>query len=229
MLESDRKTQMSDSESMQAILLDEFGDIDSIRMGTHPKPILQEGQGDMLIKVLACSVSPGDIRTIDGTIDILRTPPSWPCVPGHDVCGIIEQLDETDEDAVEHFSVGDCIVSTSPGINLLGGLAEYALVKSAPASIKPDAISAIEGAGLPSSAQRAVQGARQANVHEGQRVLVLGASGGFGTYLIQMLRNDGAYIVATSTQHDLVKSLGADKACLYFQTQAKGTTLFTCN
>ena len=72
---------------MKAAVATEFGQPDAvIRMATdRPKPSIQPGK--VLVHVHACSLSPGDYRTILGDCDLVRTPASWPYIPGGDVCG----------------------------------------------------------------------------------------------------------------------------------------------
>ena len=74
---------------MKAAVATAFGEPDTvIRMATdRPKPSIQPGK--VLVHVHACSLSPGDYRTISGDVDYFRTPASWPYVPGGDVCGAI--------------------------------------------------------------------------------------------------------------------------------------------
>ena len=205
---------------MRAALVSRFGRVNEvISVGEYPKPVLDSKARQakprlMLIKVLACSISPGDTRTIDGSVSLLRTPKSWPYVPGHDVCGVVEDIDPADP-ACEFIKAGDCIVATSSKIMMKDGLAEFALVESATAAVKPDNVSAEHAATLGTSAQRALQAVRNAKVSQGERVLVLGGSGGFGTFLIQLLKARGATVVATSTQAELLKSIGADQVIDY--------------
>jgi len=87
-----------------------------------------------------------------------------------------------------------------------GGLAEYALVKKAHTSLVPDSLSLVEAAALPSSALAAMRCA-EAHMRKGDRVLVLGASGGVGVHLVQFLRIFGAsHIAGTSTAAGLLAS-----------------------
>ena len=93
---------------MKCILVTDYGTIDDIVnfSNAHPKPILKEGSKQMLVRVLSCSTSPGDWRTMSGSVDAVRKP-DIPYIPSQDVCGIVEQVDgECD------FKAGDCIVGT---------------------------------------------------------------------------------------------------------------------
>jgi len=84
----------------------------------------------LLVKVKACSLSPGDCRMLGGHKDLICTPEkcgsSWPYVPGLDVFGVVEDVDSNLKEA--KFKVGDEIIGTWDIVGL-GGMAEYALVK----------------------------------------------------------------------------------------------------
>jgi len=205
------------TETMKAIVNTHFGAIDDVlRMDlTHPRCNLADSQpGDMLIKVLACSLSPGDNRNINGSVSFIRKC-QFPWTPGHDVCGEIVAIRDDDADAKQHFAPGDIIVTTSSQTIMQGGLAEYALVESAHAAKKPPNIRPAAAATLGSSAQRALQAVRKVKVGSGHRVLVLGGSGGFGSFVIPLLKAKGAFVVTTSTQDSFCRELGADRVLNY--------------
>lgn len=81
---------------MKAAVATAFGQPDAVlQIATdRPKPAMQPGK--ILVHVQACSLSPGDYRTILGDADLFRTPESWPYIPGGDVCGTISALRKTD-------------------------------------------------------------------------------------------------------------------------------------
>jgi len=201
--------------TMRAAAVSRFGIADEVLscVPDFTKPIVKEGSGDMLVKVLALSLSPGDWRTIMGDADLFRTPKSWPYVPGGDVCGVVEAIDPACKDT--KFSVGQTVVSTWEG-TAWGGMAEYALVKPKFSAALPKGLSPEEGAALANSAGHALNGLRKAKVKPGDRVLVLGGSGGVGCSLLQILKALGAsYVAATSTDAALCTSLGADRVINY--------------
>jgi len=211
------QTQPLPAETMKAIVNTHFGAIDDVlRMDpTHPRCNLADSQpGEMLIKVLACSLSPGDNRNINGSASFIRKC-QFPWIPGHDVCGEIVAIRDDDADAKQHFAPGDIIVTTSSQVLMKGGLAEYALVESAHAAKKPPNLRPAAAATLGSSAQRALQAVRQVKVGSGHRVLVLGGSGGFGSFVIPLLKAKGAFVVTTSTQDSFCRELGADRVLNY--------------
>jgi NADPH:quinone reductase-like Zn-dependent oxidoreductase len=79
----------------------------------------------MLIRTLAASISVGDHRNLNGSTALVRSPPSFPFIPCHDVCGIVQVVGSK----AEGFKVGDRIAATGESANY-GGLAEYCVVDS---------------------------------------------------------------------------------------------------
>ncbi len=203
--------------TMKCVLASAFGKADDVlRMENEwPRPELQPGSKDVIVRALACSLSPACTRMLDGSVDIVIRPPSFPYIPGMDICGIVEEVGEGGSD----FKVGDCIISSN-GMMPTGGLAEYAIVKaSSNAAIIPKCVSAIEAASIPCSSVTAKQAVQMSNIKDGHRILVLGGSGGVGTALVQLARNAGAsFIAATSTDEKLLKSLGVNRVINYNET-----------
>eukprot|EP00286_Rhodomonas_abbreviata_P001895 CAMPEP_0181291304 /NCGR_PEP_ID=MMETSP1101-20121128/1893_1 /TAXON_ID=46948 /ORGANISM="Rhodomonas abbreviata, Strain Caron Lab Isolate" /LENGTH=346 /DNA_ID=CAMNT_0023395681 /DNA_START=292 /DNA_END=1328 /DNA_ORIENTATION=+ len=213
---------------MAAATVKQFGDIDSVisMSYTHPKPTLELKSGNILIKVKACSLSPGDCRMIGGHKDLFCTPEkcgtTWPYIPGLDVCGTVVEVD-TEGDGktkpAERFKVGDEIIGTWDMVGL-GGMAEFALVKAKCAAVIPPGlgISAVEAAALANSASHALFVFERAQIKAGERVLLIGGSGGVGTALTQLCKDAGAaYVACVSTDATLMTSLGADRVVDYRQ------------
>jgi 2-methylene-furan-3-one reductase len=203
---------------MKAVTASAFG-VDSNKLlsisNDRVKPKLAEakgnGQGFLLVRVQACSLSPSDYRMLTGDASLVKKPRIFPYVPGGDVCGVVEEVGEV----VTGFKVGDSIVGTW-NVWGEGGLAEYTLVDSKLAVLKPDNISAVQGAALANSAGHAICAVRAAAVSPGNRVLVLGGSGGVGSSIVQLSKMEGAaFIAATSTDAAMVTSLGADRVIDY--------------
>lgn len=196
---------------MNCALIESHGDdIDKLlRIGQLPKP--QRKRGELLVKVKAVALAPGDVRVMKGHCDFFQSPGTFPYIPGGDFCGIVEEADPT-----SRFRSGDGIVAMFELPRPLNALAEYCVVKESLAEIKPPDISWINAACLTSSAVAAFLAAR--HVTEGSRIMILGASGGVGTFLVQLCKNAKAsFIAATSTDQVLVKSLGADVVIDYTQ------------
>uniref|UniRef100_A0A7R9WJG4 Enoyl reductase (ER) domain-containing protein n=1 Tax=Pseudictyota dubia TaxID=2749911 RepID=A0A7R9WJG4_9STRA len=219
--------------TMKVAVATGFGDIDSdVHIRTDwPRPSLKDDdiafykkQHDikpkddvrfMVIRVLSCALAPGDVRILSGKTSYMQLPPGGhPYVPGSDVCGVVEEV----QDGETKFKVGDVVVSRFDEPRPLGGLAEYRLVRTDLSERAPTKLSPEQCCGLPASgmaakllAERYVQG--------GDRVLILGGSGGVGTMLCQYVKLRGAsFIAATSTTKALVESLGADVVIDYRTT-----------
>lgn len=166
----------------------------------------------LIIKVLACALAPGDCRLFTGKTDMLQLPKHGrPYVIGSDVCGIVTEVAEGED----YFKVGDKIVARFDEPQPHGMCAEYACVKAVFSEKCPASIPANEACTLPASAA-AAQLVAQTLVQQNSRVLLLGASGGLGTFFCQYAKLQGAsFLAATTTQPDLVKSLGVDRVIDY--------------
>eukprot|EP00581_Thalassiosira_minuscula_P010327 CAMPEP_0183702530 /NCGR_PEP_ID=MMETSP0737-20130205/597_1 /TAXON_ID=385413 /ORGANISM="Thalassiosira miniscula, Strain CCMP1093" /LENGTH=352 /DNA_ID=CAMNT_0025929147 /DNA_START=90 /DNA_END=1148 /DNA_ORIENTATION=+ len=201
---------------MKAMQVHEFLDLwgqdektaeSNLRMNdVAPKPTALKKQ-QLLIKVLACSISPGDVIMAQGNMLIMRQP--FPFVPGMDVCGAI-----VDSNGSIEYQNGNVIVASN-GMTPIGGMAEYMIVDEAEATLKPADVSNEEGASCSSAAT--ARNAVMDHVTEGDRVLILGGSGGVGSAAIQIAKAHAkaSLVVATSTQFDLCRELGADRVIDY--------------
>jgi len=171
------------------------GSIDSsLEVGSRPLPQATEN-GTVLVRVLACALAPGDPRVLSGACDKYQAPPSFPYVPGGDVCGVVEDASRS-----EKFKEGDCVYAMFDEAPR-NGLAEYAVIKDTLAAKKPVRASPLEAAALASSALTAWWASRQF-VKTGDRVLVLGGTGGVGAHLVQLVKTVGhAHFVACTTSH----------------------------
>jgi NADPH:quinone reductase-like Zn-dependent oxidoreductase len=129
-------------------------------------------------------------------------------VPGIDVAGTVVAIGS----AVTRFSVGDDVYG-----NARGSFAEYAAALEKKLAIKPANLSFEQAAVVPVSASTALQALEAGKVQSGQKVLVLGASGGVGSYAVQLAKAFGAEItgVSSTAKLDLVRSLGADDVLDY--------------
>ena len=137
----------------------------------------------------------------------------FPYVPGLDVCGQVVE-------AVPPFAVGDWVVATWGDAFGAGGAAEYSVVDPALTVPKPEGLDCVGAAALANSAGHALMALRAAKVQPGDRVLVLGGSGGVGTAMVQLARTaefGASYVAATSTDVGLLASLGVDRPIDYSQ------------
>ncbi|KAL7558741.1 hypothetical protein ACA910_010897 [Epithemia clementina (nom. ined.)] len=166
-----------------------------------PVPRLQKNE--MLIKVQACSISAGDVIMVGGNLIFLH-PNAFPFVPGMDVCGKV-----VDPNGSEKFKAGDVVVAAN-GMSPVGGMAEYMAIKQPEAVLKPESVPVLNAAA--SSSAITARNAVMDHVKEGDRVLILGGSGGVGSAAISFAKHvaKASFVATTSTQADLCTSLGAD-------------------
>jgi NADPH:quinone reductase-like Zn-dependent oxidoreductase len=130
-------------------------------------------------------------------------------VRGNDLAGRVEAIGKD----VTQFQVGDEVYGTSDGT-----FAEYVSAKASKVALKPANLSFEQAAAVPTSALTALQGLRDhAEAQPGQRVLLIGASGGIGTFAVQLAKAFGAEVtgVCSTTKVDMVRSLGADHVIDY--------------
>jgi NADPH:quinone reductase-like Zn-dependent oxidoreductase len=199
---------------MRAMVYDRYGlprEVLGMTQLDRPFP----GSDEVLIKVRAASVNALDWRLITGTpfiarlSDGIRTPSRH--IPGADISGTIE-------------AVGDDVVGLAPGDEVFshipaGGFAEYVLVSADKVVLKPANLGLEESATLGVAALTALQGLRDwGNLQPGQAVLINGASGGVGTFAIQIALALGASrvtAVCSTDKVEIAKSLGADRVIDY--------------
>ncbi len=189
----------------------EYGSPDVMRVATMERPAPHDSQ--VFVRVRAVSLNAGDWRVIRGEplvgrfIMGLRKPSS--ITLGTDFAGVVEAVGRS----VTRFRVGDSVWGARSG-----SFAEYVTVRESRVMPKPPNITLEQAAGIPVAAITALQGLRdQGQVKAGQRVLINGASGGVGTFAVQIARSLGAEVTAIcSTRNiELVKSLGADRVIDY--------------
>lgn len=175
------------------------------------------GRGDVLVQVGAASVHPGDYFVMTGEPYVvrlvfgLRRPRHG--IPGRDLAGVVA-------------AVGRDVTSLRPGDEVFGWstagtLAEYACVPADHLVSVPANVSVVDAAAVPTSALTALQALRKiANVQPGQTVLVTGASGGVGSFAVQIAKAFGAEVtgVCSTRNVELVRSLGADRVVDYTKT-----------
>mmetsp|Transcript_1527 Transcript_1527/g.3254 ORF Transcript_1527/g.3254 Transcript_1527/m.3254 type:complete len:356 (-) Transcript_1527:76-1143(-) len=171
-----------------------------------PKPTSLK-KNHMLIQVLACSISPGDVIMVQGNMLFMHQP--FPFIPGMDICGVV-----VDNNSSTKFKNEDVIVASN-GMNPVGGMAEFMAINEKEAVILPQGISNEQGAS--SSSAISARNAVMDHVKEGDRVLILGGSGGVGSAAIQISKGHAkaSFVATTSTQSDLCKELGVDRVINY--------------
>lgn len=197
---------------MKAIVYTQYGPPDVLTFQEVEKPT--PAANEVLVKVQAASVNAGDWHALRGTPFVVRLMaglrrPRNPIL-GDDIAGRVEAVGT----AVKQFQPGDEVFGCSDG----GAFAEYRCVTEAKIAPKPAAISIEQAASLPVAGLTALQGLRDhGRIQAGHKVLISGASGGVGTFAVQLAKCFDAEVtgVCSSAKVDLVRSLGADHVIDY--------------
>lgn len=197
---------------MKAIVFETYGSPDVLTLKEIEKRV--PGDDEVLIKVHAAAVNPLDwhryradpffVRFGDGLLKPKNTG------VGADIAGTVEAIGRN----VTQFKPGDAVFGDIGS----GGLAEYAVAKESQIAHKPANVSFAEAAAVPVAALTALQGLRNhGNIQAGDNVLINGASGGIGTYAVQLAKHFGAEVtgVCSSRNVDMVRRLGADHVIDY--------------
>ncbi len=194
---------------MQAIVYREYGSADVLRLSEVARPTPSENQ--VLLKVYATALNAADWRLMNGKplpvrfMTGLFKPKNG--IPGTDVAGVIEAVGRN----VRQFNVGDAVFGDLSGCGA-GGLGQYVCAPEHLLALKPTNVSFEQAAAAPMAAVTALQGLRQGQIAAGQQVLIYGASGGIGTFALQLAKHFGATVttVSSAAKHELLRSLGAD-------------------
>ena len=198
---------------MKAAVIDEFGPSAALQIRDIPKPSIESGQ--ILVEVYAASVNPIDWKIGAGLMGD-RYGDEFPMVLGLDASGIVVEVGTQ----VTEFAVGDEVYARSD--NGAGKCyAEYVALNPRTVAAKPAGLSHVEAAAMPLAALTPLVGLRDCgNLKAGDRVLIIGASGGVGVFAVQIAKIMGADVTAVcSTGNiDLVRELGADRVIDYTET-----------
>lgn len=168
---------------------------------TQSKPIPEPAAGEVRIKVRAAGVNPADYGFFarrDGA------------VPGFDTSGVIDAVGAD----VKEWKKGDAVIAMAAA----GSYAQYVVAPLNRVARKPASISFEEAAGIPVVAETAYRGlVVDANLQEGQRILIHGGAGGVGSAAVQIAKARGAHVIATASprNHEFLRSLGADEVIDY--------------
>jgi NADPH:quinone reductase-like Zn-dependent oxidoreductase len=206
--------QLSEVESMKAIVQDTYGSTDVLELRDIDRPVPKDNQ--VLIQVHAAGLHRGDWHVMTGLPYLIRiVVPTLglrkPRVPalGMDVAGRVEAVGEH----VTRFQPGDAVFGWCDG-----SFAEYACAPEGQLALKPTNLSFEQAAAVPISGFAALQGLRDSGqIQPGQKVLIIGAAGGVGSFAVQLAKAFGAEVtgVCSTTQVDLVRSIGADDVIDY--------------
>jgi NADPH:quinone reductase-like Zn-dependent oxidoreductase len=198
--------------TMRATVQDRYGDVDTLRLEQTVLPSIAEDE--VLVRVHAAGMDRGTWHLMAGRPYLmrilgfgLRGPKNR--VPGRDVAGTVVDVGAR----VTRFVVGDEVFGVSRG-----SFAEFAAAREDNLATKPPRLTFEEAAVVPISGLTALQAIRDAgHLQAGQRVLVIGASGGVGSYAVQIAKALGGQVtgVASTAKLDLVGALGADHVIDY--------------
>ncbi|WP_337993967.1 NAD(P)-dependent alcohol dehydrogenase [Actinomycetospora lutea] len=199
--------------TMKAIVQDTYGSAEVLELREIDQPTA--GDGEVLVRVHAAGVSRGDVHLMTGEPYLVRLlgfgvrRPKNP-VLGQDVAGDVVAVGPN----VTRFGVGDEVFGIARG-----SFAEYAVAREDKLAHKPKRLSFEHAAAMPISGLTALRALDASGVTDGQSVLVLGASGGVGTYAVQLAVAAGATVtgVASTPKLALVRDLGATEVIDYTQ------------
>ena len=197
---------------MKAIIYQEYGPADVLKLEEVEKPTPKENE--VLVKVYTASVNSLDWRRMRAVPFLVRTDGGW-LKPkdtriGADLAGVVEAVGSN----VRQFKPGDAVF----GDVTAGAFAEYVCAKEEYIAIKPASVSFEAAASTPVAALTALQGLRDhGKIQAGQKVLVNGASGGVGTFTVQIAKSFGAEVtgVCRARNLDMARSIGADHVIDY--------------
>jgi NADPH:quinone reductase-like Zn-dependent oxidoreductase len=199
-------------EAMKAVVRNAYGSVDVLRLGEVAEPVA--GEGEVLVRVLAAGVDQGVWHLMAGMPYAMRLAgfgiraPKNPLL-GYDVAGRVEALGTN----AGSFRPGDEVFGSCRG-----SFAEFAVARADRLAAKPDNVSFEQAAATPISGYAALQAVRDhGKVKPGQRVLIIGAGGGVGTFAVQIAKADGAEVtgVCGTAKTELVRSIGADHVIDY--------------
>lgn len=202
---------------MKAIVYTKYGPPDVLHFKEVAKPEPKDNQ--VLVKVHAVSANALDYRRFEkistmGRIMEERLLKTTNKVLGADIAGVVESVGAS----AKQFQPGDEVFGVSAGS--AGGYAEYACAAENNLALKPANVSFEAAAAVPVAALTALQGLRdKGQIRSGQKVLIHGASGGVGTFAVQIAKSFGAEVTAVcSTRNlDMARSIGADYVIDYKQ------------
>jgi NADPH:quinone reductase-like Zn-dependent oxidoreductase len=199
---------------MKAIVCTKFG-LDGLKFEENPKPTPRDNE--VLVKIYASSVNYNILAYMSGKpifarlmgVGLLKPKVK---IPGGDIAGRVEAVGKE----IKQFQPGNEVFGNSGGCGF-GAFAEYVAVPENVLAFKPINVSFEESAAAVQAAVVALQGLRKGKIQSGQKVLIYGASGGIGTFAVQIAKSFGAEVtgVCSTKNLDFVRSIGADHVIDY--------------
>lgn len=198
---------------MKAIVQNDYGSADVLKLAEVAKPVVKDNE--VLVRVKAVSINAGDVFGMRGDPWPIRLSAGFPkpknYILGWDMAGVVEAVGSS----VTQFRPGDEVYAACTS-----ALAEYVSVAEDKLALKPVNFTFEQAAAIPTAAITALKGLRDVGkVQAGQKVLINGASGGVGTFAVQIAKALGAEVtgVCSTRNVDMVRSLGADDVVDYTQ------------
>jgi NADPH:quinone reductase-like Zn-dependent oxidoreductase len=196
---------------MKSVVYSKYGSAEVLEIAEIPIPTITDNQ--VLVKVQAVSINPADWHFMRGTPYLVRLQSGLlkPKIGkfGLDMAGVVESVGAN----ITEFKVGDEVFGES-----MGALSEFAVFSQNSIARKPANLNFEEAAAVPMAGFTAIQALRdKAGVKAGDRVLIVGASGGVGTFAVQIAKAFGANVtgVCSTGNVEMVKSIGADRVIDY--------------
>jgi NADPH:quinone reductase-like Zn-dependent oxidoreductase len=193
---------------MKSIRIHSYGDSGEMKVEEAARPQIGDGEGDVLVKVLAAGVNPIDWKIREGYMKEFM-PKSFPLTLGQDLAGEVAEVGKN----AGQFETGDAVFGFGSG-----SYAEYAAARTNEIALKPKSVDFATAASIPTAGLTAWQALIDvAHVSLGQTVLIHGAAGGVGSFAVQIARWRGARVVATASSNDAayLKSLGVEQVIDY--------------
>ncbi len=201
---------------MQAIVYHNYGSPDVLKVEEVQKPTPKDNE--VLVKIHAASTAAGDWHLLRADPFLVRLmygllTPKYKIL-GADVAGRVEAVGRN----VKQFQPGDEVFGDLSNCGF-GAFAEYVAAPETALALKPTNLTFEEAAAVPVSAVTALLGLREGKIQSGQKVLINGASGGVGTFAVQIAKAFGAEVTAvcSTSKVEMVRSLGADHVIDYTQ------------
>lgn len=200
--------------TVKAIVREKYGPPDVLRLGDVPAPT--HGDDSVLVRVHAASANAGDWHLLRGTPLPFRLvagliKPRYKVI-GNDIAGTVEAVGRS----VTQFQRGDEVFGEVSRCGF-GAYAEYVVAREGTLAPKPANLSFEEAASVPTSGCTALQGLRKGRIQSAQNVLIYGASGGVGTFAVQIAKAWGAEVtgVCSPKNAEMIRSIGADHVLDY--------------
>ena len=201
---------------MKAIVYHNYGSPDVLKLEEVQKPVPQDDE--VLVKVIAASAAAGDWHLLRANPFLVRfmyglLTPKYKIL-GSDVAGRVEAVGRN----VTQFQPGDEVFGDL-SLSGFGAFAEYVTAPESAWAVKPTNMTFEQAAAVPVSAVTALLGLREGQIQSGKKVLINGASGGVGTFAVQIAKSFGAEVTAicSTSKVELIRSLGADHIIDYTQ------------